>query len=77
MTNGSEYNEFLEYAEQFGNAEQEEANYYFTLNDFKDLVNKHGANRVLGDLDKEVEEKLYWYYIRPKLEKDKDDECPF
>ena len=75
MTNGSDYIEYTDYNEQ----DQEEGHYYFTLSEFKAIVERHGVERVLKDLDKDTEEKIYWCYFKQlKMKRyEADDDCPF
>lgn len=49
--------------EDFSNQEQEEARFYFALHEFRDIVLRYGAKTVLEKMDKETEEKLYWFYF--------------
>lgn len=46
------------------NPDQEEARFYFILNDFKDIVEQCGLEKVMKELDANVEERLYWWYYR-------------
>lgn len=43
---------------------QEEANYYFTLSEINELINRHGAAKVLSNLNPDVEEQIYWHYYK-------------
>jgi hypothetical protein len=51
--------------EDYGyNPDQEEARFYFILNDFKDIIEQYGIEKVMKELDANVEERLYWWYYR-------------
>lgn len=66
--------ELMEFAYQENdNPDQEEANFYFALHEFKEIVAKHGVSKVLSELDKDTEAKLYWYYFNA----DDNDTPPF
>ena len=42
----------------------EEGFMHFTLKDFSELINSNGVSQVLGNLDKDVEHKLYEHYFK-------------
>ena len=56
-------NELMDYAyEGPDNPDQEEANFYWTLNEFQNLVATHGIKKVIRELDDDTESAIYWYY---------------
>jgi hypothetical protein len=59
----SAINELMEYAHTGpDNPDQEEANFYFALHEFKSIVEKYGTKKVIHELDGETEMSLYHYY---------------
>jgi replication initiation and membrane attachment protein DnaB len=65
----SAINELMEYAHTGpDNPDQEEANFYFALHEFKSIVEKYGIKKVIYEMDDETEERLYQYYRQFSLE---------
>lgn len=52
-------------AELFGKQNEEEAWFYFILNDFKDLINHYGVDFVMNRLDTETYSKLSSWFGDP------------
>jgi hypothetical protein len=72
----SAINELMEYAHTGpDNPDQEEANFYFALHEFKSIVEKYGVENVLAEMDTTIEDKLYDWYNRGIYEADEDAEC--
>jgi hypothetical protein len=61
----SAINELMEYAHTGpDNPDQEEANFYFALHEFKSIVEKYGIKRVIYELDMDTEYTLYYWYLK-------------
>lgn len=63
----SSFSEQFEYPEDrgeiFGEQNEEEASFYFSLNDFEHFLNKYGAQFVLARMRNDAFEKLSeWFY---------------
>src|ERR1044072_5970976 len=58
------------------NPDQEEANFYFALHEFKEIVERYGIQKVVEELDQETEDELYWYYWNNFTKEDDDDFTP-
>lgn len=55
------------------NPDQEEANFYFALHEFKSIVERFGVDRVIKELDQDTEDELYWYYWKTFTDEDDTD----
>lgn len=56
-------NELMEYAHNGpDNQDQEEANFYFALHEFKEIVARHGIKKVIREMDDYTEAALWHYY---------------
>ena len=61
MDNPFEYPE--DRHELFEQPNEEEAAFYFTLNDFKEFIDKYGVNFVMNRLDEETFDKLVDWFV--------------
>lgn len=55
--------------ELYGEINEEEASFYFALNDFDKLIERYGAHFVLSRMRKDTFQKLsQWFYHEEKQE---------
>lgn len=42
--------------------DQQEANFYFAIHEFQDIIKQYGVKKVIAELPQDVYDLLYWYF---------------